>query len=47
VTAETPCALLAIARNTFLDLIRASPDFAVSLLGAVGERARFIASRNK
>jgi CRP-like cAMP-binding protein len=46
VTAETPCALLAIARNTFLDLIRASPDFAVSLLGAVGERARFIASRN-
>jgi len=47
VTAETPCALLAIARNTFLDLIRASPDFAVSLLGAVGERARFIASRDK
>jgi CRP-like cAMP-binding protein len=47
VTAETPCALLAIARNTFLDLIRASPEFAVSLLGAVGERARFIASRNK
>jgi CRP-like cAMP-binding protein len=46
VTAETPCALLAIARNTFLDLIRASPDFAVSLLGAVGERARFIASRS-
>lgn len=46
VTAETPCALLAIARNTFLDLIRASPEFAVSLLGAVGERARFIASRD-
>jgi len=45
VIAETPCALLAIARNTFLDLIRASPEFAVSLLGAVGERARFIASR--
>ena len=47
VTAETSCALLAIARNTFLDLIRASPEFAVSLLGAVGERAKFIASRNK
>lgn len=47
VTAETPCALLAVARNTFLDLIRASPEFAVSLLGAVGERARFIASRSK
>jgi len=47
VTAETGCSLLAIGRNTFLDLIKASPDFAVSLLGAVGERARFIASRNK
>lgn len=47
VAAETPCVLLAIARNTFLDLIRASPEFAVSLLGAVGERARFITSRSK
>jgi CRP-like cAMP-binding protein len=46
VVSETDCGLLAIGRNTFLDLIRASPDFAVSLLGAVGERARFIASRN-
>jgi CRP/FNR family transcriptional regulator, cyclic AMP receptor protein len=45
VTSETDCGLLAIGRNVFLDLIRASPDFAVSLLGAVGERARFIASR--
>jgi CRP/FNR family cyclic AMP-dependent transcriptional regulator len=44
VTAETACSLLAVGRNTFLDLIKASPDFAVSLLGAVGERARFIAS---
>ncbi|HLQ00842.1 MAG TPA: cyclic nucleotide-binding domain-containing protein [Burkholderiales bacterium] len=47
VVAETNCSLLAIGRNTFLDLIKASPDFAVSLLGAVGERARFIATRNK
>jgi len=45
VTSETDCGLLAIGRNIFLDLIRASPDFAVSLLGAVGDRARFIASR--
>ncbi len=45
VTAETGCSLLAIGRNTFLDLIKASPDFAVSLLGAVSDRARFIASR--
>jgi len=46
VTAETACSLLAIGRNTFLDLIKASPDFAVSLLGAVSDRARFVASRN-
>ena len=46
VVSETDCGLLAIGRNTFLDLIRASPDFAVSLLGAVGDRARFIAARN-
>jgi CRP-like cAMP-binding protein len=46
VVSETDCGLLAIGRNTFLDLIRASPDFAVSLLGAVGNRARFIAARN-
>jgi CRP/FNR family cyclic AMP-dependent transcriptional regulator len=47
VVCETDCGLLAIGRNTFLDLVRASPDFAVSLLNAVGERARFIASRGK
>jgi CRP/FNR family cyclic AMP-dependent transcriptional regulator len=45
VVSETDCGLLAIGRNTVLDLIKASPDFAVSLLSAVGERARFIASR--
>jgi CRP-like cAMP-binding protein len=45
VTAETGCSLLAFGRNTLLDLIKASPDFAVSLLGAVSDRARFIASR--
>ncbi|HUL94191.1 MAG TPA: cyclic nucleotide-binding domain-containing protein [Burkholderiales bacterium] len=47
VVCETDCGLLAIGRNTFLDLVKASPDFAVSLLNAVGERARFIASRGK
>jgi CRP-like cAMP-binding protein len=47
VVSETDCGLLAIGRNTFLDLVKASPDFAVSLLGAVGERARFIASQGK
>jgi CRP-like cAMP-binding protein len=44
VVSETDCGLLAIGRNTFLDLVKASPDFAVSLLSAVGERARFVAS---
>jgi CRP/FNR family transcriptional regulator, cyclic AMP receptor protein len=44
VVCETDCGMLAIGRNTFLDLVKASPDFAVSLLSAVGERARFIAS---
>ena len=43
--AETNCVLLAINRNTFLNLVRASPDFGVALLGAEGERARQMASR--
>jgi CRP-like cAMP-binding protein len=45
VISETDCGLLAFGRNTLLDLIKASPDFAVSLLRAVSDRARFIASR--
>jgi len=43
--AQTGCTLLAINRNTFLSLVRASPDFGVALLGAVGERARQMAGR--
>jgi len=43
--AETACTLLGINRNTFLSLVRASPDFGVALLGAVGERARQMAGR--
>jgi CRP-like cAMP-binding protein len=43
--AETACTLLGINRNTFLSLVRASPDFGVALLGAVGERARQMAAR--
>jgi CRP-like cAMP-binding protein len=42
--AETDCVLLAINRNVFLDLVSANPRFAVALLGAVGNRARFVAS---
>jgi CRP/FNR family cyclic AMP-dependent transcriptional regulator len=43
-TATTDCSLLAINRNVFLDLVASHPKFAVSLLGAVGNRARFMAS---
>jgi len=42
--AKTDCVLLAINRNVFLDLVGANPKFAVSLLSAVGNRARFMAS---
>jgi len=45
VMSEGDWGLLAFGRNTLLDLIKASPDFAVSLLGAVSDRARFVASR--
>lgn len=43
--AETDCSLLAINRNVFLDLVKDNPEFGVALLSAVGERARFMASR--
>jgi CRP/FNR family transcriptional regulator, cyclic AMP receptor protein len=43
--AKTDCMLLAINRNIFLDLVRTNPKFAISLLGAVGNRARFMASQ--
>lgn len=43
-TAQTDCVLLAISRNLFLDLVCSNPKFAISLLSAVGNRARFMAS---
>jgi CRP-like cAMP-binding protein len=43
-TARTDCVLLTINRNVFLDLVGTHPRFAISLLGAVGDRARFVAS---
>ncbi len=43
--AETDCYLLAINRNTFLELVKDNPEFGIALLGAVGERARGMASR--
>jgi CRP-like cAMP-binding protein len=44
-TSKTNCVLLAINRNVFLDLVRANPRFVMSLLSAVGNRARYMASR--
>lgn len=43
-TAKTDCELLAISRDVFLDMVSTHPKFAISLLGAVGHRAHFIAS---
>ena len=43
--AKTDCSLLAISRNVFLDLVKDNPEFGVALLGAAGERVRFMASR--
>jgi CRP-like cAMP-binding protein len=42
--AETDCALLAINRIVLLNLVRADPTFAVSLLSAVAERVRNMAA---
>lgn len=38
--AETDCALLAINRQVFLNLVRSNPQFGISLLGAMAERVR-------
>ena len=44
-TADTDCSLLAINRNAFLDLVKTKPQFGMSLLSAIGERARTTTSR--
>jgi len=46
-TAETDCALLAINRNAFLQLVKTSPAFGASLLAGLAERAKDMAVRNK
>jgi len=43
--AETDCVLLAINRNVFLEMVKENPEFGFALLGAVGERALFMASQ--
>ncbi len=43
--ADTDCSLLAINRNAFLDLVKTKPQFGMSLLSAIGERARTTTTR--
>ena len=45
--AETDCALLAINRTAFLQLVKTSPAFGSSLLAGLAERAKDMAVRNK
>jgi CRP-like cAMP-binding protein len=45
--AETDCALLAINRAVFMNLVKANPEFGAALLGAVAHRVGYIASRLK
>ena len=45
--AETDCKLLAINRNSFLQLVKTSPAFGASLLAGLAERAKDMAVRNK
>ena len=46
-TAEADCNLLAINRNAFLQLVKTSPAFGISLLNGIAERAKDLAARNK
>ena len=43
--ADSDCSLLAINRNAFLSLVKTKPQFGMSLLSAIGERARTTTSR--
>jgi CRP-like cAMP-binding protein len=42
--AETDCALLAINRNVFLNLVKSDPTFGIALLSATAERVRSTAA---
>jgi CRP-like cAMP-binding protein len=42
--AETDCALLAINRNVFLNLVKSDPMFGISLLSSMAERVRATAA---
>lgn len=45
--AEADSVLLGLNRSVFLNLVKSNPEFGASLLGAVAERVRFMASRMK
>ena len=45
--ADTDCALLALNRETFLQLIKTSPAFGASILAAIAARATDLAERGK
>lgn len=45
VVAETDCQLLPVSRAAFLLLVKTSPEFAESLLGALAERLRRLTAR--
>ena len=45
--ADSDCALLAINRKTFLNLIKSNPAFGASLLRALADRLRFMTSGKK
>ena len=42
--ADNDCAVLAVNRNTFLDMVRSNPDFGYAILSTIGERLRIVAS---
>ena len=46
-TAETDCVLLGLNRNVLVNLVKTNPEFGASLLAAVAERVRFMASKMK
>src|SRR5262245_26455439 len=47
VFAETDCDVLPVNRNAFLELVKSSPEFAVSLLARLAERLRVLTSKLK
>lgn len=45
VVAETDCSLLPISREAFLQLVKASPEFAQSMLNSLAARLRYLTAR--